>query len=219
VNTAHDLGGMHGFGKVQETDPTASLFHAQWEKRVLAITLAMGATGSWNIDQSRSARENVPPAQYLSSSYFEIWFEGLKKLLLDRDLVTLAEIQSGRLITPAKKLHRQLLANDVAATLAKGSPCDRPSNTLAKFSMGQAVNTRNLHPSAHTRLPRYARGRVGHIEAIRGFHVFPDANAQAIDEAQWLYTVKFLASELWGSHTSASAVYIDCWESYLDERK
>jgi nitrile hydratase subunit beta len=215
MNTAHDLGGMHGFGKVQETDPQTPLFHADWEQRVLVMTLAMGATGSWNIDQSRSARENVPPAQYLSSSYFEIWFEGLKKLLLDRTLVTPAEIESGQLIAPAKKLNRQLLADNVAATLAKGSPCDRPASTAAKFSVGQAVTSRNLHPNSHTRLPRYARGRAGQIEAIRGFHVFADANAQAIEEAQWLYTVKFLASELWGSHTSASAVYVDCWESYL----
>ncbi len=42
----------------------ASPLHAEWERRVLAVTLAMGATGQWNIDTSRAARESLPPAQY-----------------------------------------------------------------------------------------------------------------------------------------------------------
>ena len=55
MNGAHDMGGTMGFGPVvpEKDEP---VFHAPWERRAFAITLAMGA-GRWNIDQSRSARE------------------------------------------------------------------------------------------------------------------------------------------------------------------
>ena len=71
MNAAHDMGGMQAFGPV-EIDavdaPGVSPFHADWERRVLAVTLAMGATGQWNIDTSRAARESLPPAHYLCIS-------------------------------------------------------------------------------------------------------------------------------------------------------
>ena len=44
--TTHaDLGGQPGHGPVRP-EPEGELFHAAWELRVLALTLAMGATGS-----------------------------------------------------------------------------------------------------------------------------------------------------------------------------
>jgi nitrile hydratase subunit beta len=215
MNTAHDMGGGQGFGSIQETEPNAPLFHAEWEKRVLALTLAMGGTASWNIDESRAARESIPPAKYLTSSYFEIWFGGLQKLMLERGMVTQAEIDSGKALEPPLVLAKKLLATDVAAALAKGSPVDRPTETVALFNLGEKIKTKIMNPDAHTRLPRYARGRMGTIEAIRGFHYFPDTHAYGADEAQWLYTVRFDAAELWGPDTTASAVYVDCWQSYL----
>ena len=55
--TSHaDLGGQPGHGAVTP-EPEGELFHASWEPQVLALTLAMGATRSWNIDMSRAARE------------------------------------------------------------------------------------------------------------------------------------------------------------------
>ena len=65
MNGAQDLGGMHGFGPViPEADEPA--FHAEWERRVFALTLAMGATGSWTLDESRGARESMAPPRYLA---------------------------------------------------------------------------------------------------------------------------------------------------------
>ncbi len=72
MNGIHDMGGMQGFGRVQ-IEPDEALFHTPWESRAMAITVAMGASGQWNIDLSRSARESLPPPVYLSSSYYEIW--------------------------------------------------------------------------------------------------------------------------------------------------
>ncbi|MGF6600931.1 nitrile hydratase beta subunit [Paraburkholderia sp. GAS448] len=216
MNGAQDLGGMQAFGPIlPEAD--VSLFHADWERRVLAITLAMGAVGKWNIDMSRAARESLPPAQYLSSSYYEIWFEALKKLLLSSGLATAEEIGTGESRSAAAPVPRVLMADEVAAALLRGSPVNRPAAAGARFKVGDRVQTRQLNPSTHTRLPRYCRGRRGHIIAVHGAHVFPDANAVGLGEQpQWLYTVRFNASELWGTDTTATSVCVDCWEPYLD---
>ena len=52
MNGVHDMGGMHGFGKV-EPEPDEPVFHAPWEARVIALQRSMVYTGEWNIDMSR----------------------------------------------------------------------------------------------------------------------------------------------------------------------
>lgn len=216
MNGAQDLGGMHGFGPVLH-EPDEPPFHADWERRVLAITLAMGATRQWNIDMSRAARESLPPAQYLSSSYYEIWFEGLKKLLLDARLVSAEEIEEGKSRAAIMPLERVLVGDQVAAALSRGSPSVRPAANDARFAIDDIVRARQINPATHTRLPRYCRGRQGQIIAVHGAHSFPDANAIGQGEQpQWLYTVRFDATELWGPDTTAESVCVDCWEPYLE---
>lgn len=216
MNGGQDMGGMQGFGPVHpEADEPP--FHAEWERRAFALTLAMGATGSWNIDTSRAARESLSPARYLASSYYEIWFEGLLKLMLERGLVTADELAAARAQQPAAPLPRVLSADAVAAALARGSPAERPPAAPARFAAGDRVRTRLLNPATHTRLPRYVRGRCGTIQSVHGAHVFPDTHALGQGEQpQWLYTVRFDARELWGDDTTASSVCVDCWESYLE---
>jgi nitrile hydratase len=216
MNGVQDLGGMQAFGPIQaETD--ISPFHADWERRVLAITLAMGAVGKWNIDMSRAARESLPPAQYLSNSYYQIWFEGLERLLLSTGLATAEEIGTGESRRVPAPVPRVLRADEVAPALLRGSPADRPTAAGARFKVGDRVRTRQLNPPTHTRLPRYCRGKRGGIIAVHGTHVFPDANAVGLGEQpQWLYAVRFDAAELWGTDTTAASVCVDCWEPYLD---
>jgi nitrile hydratase subunit beta len=216
MNGAQELGGMQGFGPVQ-VEADVSPFHADWERRVLAITLAMGATGKWNIDMSRAARESLPPVQYLSSSYYEIWFEGLKRLLLSTGLATAEEIGTGKAKSAATPVPRVLMADAVAAALLRGNPVNRPTGAVARFEVGDRVQTRQFNPPTHTRLPRYCRGRQGRIVAVHGAHVFPDTNSVGLGEQpQWLYTVRFDAAEIWGTDTTAASVCVDCWEPYLD---
>jgi nitrile hydratase len=82
--------------------------------------------------------------------------------------------------------------------------------------VGDKVRTRNLNPATHTRLPRYCRDKPGTIARVHGFHVFPDVHATGRGEnPQWLYSVRFEAADLWGPHTTASAVHVDLWEPYL----
>jgi nitrile hydratase subunit beta len=222
MNGIHDMGGMHGFGPVQ-AEPGEPLFHAPWERRALGLTLAMGATGQWNIDQSRSARESLPAATYLTAGYYGIWIRGLEKLLLARGLVNAEELAAGHMQQPALPVARVLKADAVAATLARGSSTERAPAQPARFAAGDRVRAINQHPAGHTRLPRYVRGHVGRVERVHGVHVFADRHAASpigmpFDEApQWLYAVAFDGAELWGQGAEPGlSVVIDAWESSLD---
>ena len=210
-----DLGGQPGHGRVQP-EPEGELFHAPWEPRALAITLAMGATGSWNIDQSRAARETLP--DYAQLSYYRIWIAGLQRLLAERGLMSPDELQAGRMLTPALPVKRRLAAADVAAVLAKGSSTERPASTPARFAVGDAVRTRAGAVPHHTRLPGYVQGKRGVVERLHGAHVFADTHAQgAGEQPQWLYTVVFEGRELWGDEAqSGQRVSVDAWDSYLE---
>ena len=217
MNGAQDMGGLHGFGPVKP-EPNEPVFHAEWEKRAFALTLAMGMPGGWNIDMSRFARESLPPAEYLAKSYYAIWLAGLEKLMAQRGLVSPDEIAAGHAIGTPKPVARTLSAADVAKVLCRGGPTERETNTAARFAVGERVRAKNMHPPTHTRLPRYVRGHVGVIERVRGCHVFPDSNSLGAGEnPQWLYTVRFDGRELWGDEGDpASQVSVDAWEPYLE---
>ena len=221
MNGPHDMGGAQCFGPVC-SEPDEPLFHAGWERRALGLTVAMGAGGQWNIDLSRSARESLPPAVYLASSYYEILIRGLEQLLLERDLVTADELSGAQPPAAGRPLARLLRAADVAAVLARGAPSTRAAQSAARFVPGDRVRARNLHPPGHTRLPRYVRGHVGTIELVHGTHVFADAHARKPlppfdDTAHWLYTVVFDARELWGAQAEANCrISVDAWEPYLE---
>ncbi len=218
MNGVHDMGGLHGFGPVQPEGPAEPLFHAPWERRALGLTLAMGATGQWNIDQARAARESLPAATYLTAGYYGIWLLGMEKLLLQRGLVQPDELAAGHALHPPLPLARVLRPGEVAAALARGTPA-----TPARFAPGDTVRARNTHFSGHTRLPRYVRGHVGRVLQVHGAHVLADSHAASppgapFDEAPtWLYTVAFDAATLWGDSAEADTqVSIDAWEPYLE---
>lgn len=214
--TTHaDLGGRAGFGAVV-SEAEGMPFHVGWEARALAVTLAIGATGEWNLDQSRSARETLP--DYAQLSYYEIWIAALERLLIERGLVGADELAAAQALHPARPVARILHAVDVSAALAKGSPTERAPAAAARFRVGDRVRTCAAAAAHHTRLPGYARGHVGVIERVHGVHVFADAHAQGLGEApQWLYGVAFDAQELWGaSAAKGSTVAFDAWESYLE---
>lgn len=221
MNGVHDMGGMQCFGPVQP-EADEPLFHAEWEKRALALTLAMGATGLWNIDQSRAARESLPPVMYLGSSYYEIWLRALEVLLRERQLLADDPQGAGSQPGPGDAVPRVLRTADVAPALAKGSPVNRPASTPARFRPGDRVAARNLHPQGHTRLPRYVRGHTGTVQVVHGTHLFADRRASGLlppfdDTAHWLYTVVFEGRDLWGPQADPGLqVSVDAWEPYLD---
>jgi len=215
MNGVHDMGGMHGFGPVRP-EADEPLFHAPWEARVLAMTLAMGGWGRWNIDASRHARERIPPARYLESSYYERWLAGLVTLMLEHGLVTEAELATGK--PGAAALTPAVTAAEVPAILDRGGPCVRAEGRPPGLAVGRRVRACNINPETHTRLPRYVRGKTGVIERDHGVHVFADSNAHFHGEQpQHLYNVRFEAVELWGESAAfRGAVHLDLWESHLE---
>lgn len=217
MNGVHDMGGMDGFGKV-EAELNEPTFHAKWEGRVLAMVRAMAAAGAYNIDASRFYRETLPPDVYLASSYYKKWFLGLEDMLRDKGFITKEDIAAAHAVAPALPLTPgKLAADDVERTMVRGK-FGRPAPAPAQFKAGDRVRARNIHPLTHTRLPRYVRGHVGIVERDHGCHVFPDTAAHGGGEnPQWLYTVVFDGTELWGADADPTVkVSIDAFEPYLE---
>ena len=216
MNGIHDLGGMHGFGPV-DRDPNEPPFHGRWEAAVVAIMRATRGARVYNIDEFRHAIERMPAARYLASTYFERWLDGILRILDEKGVVTAAEMdaRTGALEAPRAPVARP--AVDHTAMQHSDSPF-RTTTAPSRFAPGDAVVGRNVHPTGHTRLPRYARGKRGVIAAVRGYHVFPDTHAHGLGEQpQHVYAVRFDARELWGEAAEPRQfVYLDLWESYLD---
>jgi len=201
VNGGQDLGGTHGFGPVV-AEPNEPVFHAEWERRAFALTIATGYLGRWNIDMSRWARENRDPRDYLSSSYYELWLKGLEKLIEDTRLL------EQKVEAPDAAKMRTLLAGSKGAKVEADVP--------ARLRVGDRVRVKNVHPRTHTRMPRYCRGKSGVIQTDHGVYVFPDTHALGLGaKPQHCYSVRFSAEELWGEKRNDS-VHIDLWDDYLD---
>lgn len=112
----------------------------------------------------------------------------------------------------------KLEAKNVCRVLRKGSSTRIGAPVAARFSPGDLVRTRNIHPTGHTRLPRYARDKQGIIDRDHGVFIFPDAHAHGEGaKPQHCYSVRFTAQTLWGPNGSASSsVYIDLWDDHLE---
>ena len=223
MNGIHDLGGTHGFGPVV-AEPDEPVFHTPWERRVFALALAMGFHGRWNLDMTRHAREQMPPAEYLATTYYEHWLFGLERQLVEHGFVTAAELDArdsrpGGDRPPAAALAPTTLRPaDIERRLRKRIAARVDAPVPARFHAGQAVRARNLHPVGHTRLPRYVRGRRGVIDRDHGVFAFPDARAAGRGKApQHVYSVAFSARELWGPEAPPrDRVYVDLWDDYLE---
>lgn len=216
MNGVHDMGGMHGFGPI-EREADEPLFHAPWEARVRALVTLSRDRGCYNIDESRYGIEQMDPAAYLRSSYFERWLASLEFNLARHGFLTGDELD-------ARVAH---LRDHPAAAPPPARPLVPPPMSVPpasapspppRFAVGDAVVARNVHPVGHTRLPRYARGKRGTIHRLHGAQIFPDTNAHGLGEQpQPLYSVRFDARELWGeSAESRGLVYLDLWDSYLE---
>jgi nitrile hydratase accessory protein len=91
VTRIHDIGGMEGFGPVDATDDGRP-FHADWEARVFALNIALIRRGVYELDAFRDAIERLEPATYLASSYYERWFAAIRRLLVEKGVLTPEEL-------------------------------------------------------------------------------------------------------------------------------
>ncbi len=188
----HDLGGMHGFGRVlvEEDEP---VFHAPWEGRVwrLSGTVLRATT----IDRFRYTIEQMPPAEYLAASYYERWLWAIERLAAEQGLLD---------------------GSDRPARIGRPSP---PIPTWAgRFARGDRVRVANPVTTGHTRVPRYLRRHVGRVERVACAWPNPGESAAtgAHGEPELVYTVAFDAAELFGP-TADHTVTADLCESDLEE--
>ena len=208
MNGAHDLGGKHGHGPINpEAEADEPVFHAEWERRVFALTLATGMLGKWNIDESRSARERQNPVAYLSHSYYENWLAGLERLLDEKQLLDSDKHASLRVPTP----------EDALKLLQRGGPTTLSNERSPQFQPGDTVRVQRVNAPGHTRAPQYAQGALGTIVACHGSHILPDAHSAQQRLGVYLYSVKFSEQTLWGTREQNMEVLIDLWETYLQQ--
>ncbi|MGH9258216.1 MAG: nitrile hydratase subunit beta [Vicinamibacterales bacterium] len=217
MNGVHDMGGQQGMGPVQY-EKNEPVFHAPWEGRIYALNRAMRAWRTWSLDTDRHALEVMPPVEYLRMSYYERWLSRLEAQVVTYGFVTREELQSGRPASGSTRATPVFTLATSARWLNRGIPSSRDPQVRPSFKVGQRVRARNINPAGHTRLPRYARGKVGMVVRDHGVYVFPDTNAHFQGEKrQHVYSVRFTARELWGDSASRrDSVHVDMWDDYLE---
>jgi nitrile hydratase beta subunit len=216
MNGIHDMGGMQDMGAI-EYAKSEPVFHEAWEGRIYAMSYAVQGTGKLRLGL-RPPMESIPPADYLRMSYYERWLTSITERLIASDLVTRAEIESGRPETGSVKATLALSPAEAVAAQFKIPATRRDLPVAARFQLGQSVRARNFNPITHTRSPRYARGKSGSIERDHGVFVFSDTSVYSQGEKpQHLYSVRFSARELWGEQGAPhDAVYLDMFDDYLE---
>jgi nitrile hydratase subunit beta len=204
----HDLGGREGFGPVV-IEPEEPVFHEAWEGRAFALTSATMAAGFFGTPEFRHAIERMEPVEYLSTSYYQHWLTGITTLLVEKGVVSQAELAAAT-GSPVS------LSSPVRAPRLPAAGADV---TEPRFRTGQAVRVRNAHPFGHTRCPGYVRGRVGVVVRYDGPSNFDDVEAHCeTKRLEPLYCVAFAGRELWGEDADAnSVVHVDLFQSYLEE--
>lgn len=207
----HDLGGMHGFGRV-DVERDEPVFHARWEARVLGIVYQLIGNGWVNVDAFRHGIERTSPVDYLTLGYYGRWRASVERLLVERGVLGPGEIEArteGRPTIPPPP---------PAPPGASEYGYERAAATPPRFAVGDAVRTSVANPAGHTRLPRYVAGRRGIVVNVHAPCVFPDSNAHGRGEdPQHLYNVRFDGGELWGADAEpGTAVHIDLFEPYLE---
>jgi nitrile hydratase subunit beta len=223
MDGVHDLGGRHGLGAINpETDEP--VFHADWERSVLVMFPAMAMAGAFNLDQFRAGMEQIPPAEYLSATYYEHWLHsmihyGTEAGIFDpEDLERRTQHYLEHPEDAAPKAAKPDMVETLRQLIPGGDEYRRETDREAMYSVGATVRVRPEVSTTHTRRAGYVRGRVGEIVACHGAYVYPDSNALGLGEdPHHLYTVKFSSAELWGDEPGAanSVVHIDLWEPYL----
>ena len=219
----HDLGGKHGYGQVDVASGDLPAFPERWQAAVFSMVRALYAAGvTRNTDQFRYAVERIVPARYLSDGYYGRWLGGLETLLEEGQALSRAETDA-RLAQVTQEFLRSSAQpgsgrTDLPVEQTTSATAQRAQTDAApRFAVGTAVCTRMYGHHGHTRLPAYARGKVGVVVAEHGAWVYPDTNAHSEGECpQILYTIEFDSQVLWGDEGEPNLrVCIDLFEPYL----
>lgn len=203
----HDLGGMQGFGPVvREKDEP--VFHEDWQRIAFGLmTLPQIAIRCNNVDEYRHSVERMMPAHYLQSHYYERVLTGATTLLIEKGVISLDDLEA-----------RAGGVFPLSAPISDNPMVDLPAQTEARFKVGDAVRVVDMHPSGHTRAPRFCRGHTGIVIHVAPKFDFPDTAAHGgLRRKEHTYHVEFKSEVLWGSDgTEGDSVVVDLWDSYLE---
>jgi nitrile hydratase subunit beta len=220
MDGVHDMGGMHGFGRVVEPGGDAA-YHERWEPRVFAIQILVGVEGLGAGPGGRPVREEMEPARYLAASYYERWLYSAEQRLLRKGTIAPGEVEAVMARLEAGESspvhHDPSMAERILADLRAMYPMGPPPDDT-RFHPADRVRVKRMHPAGHTRCPRYVRGVAGVVEGVRGADRLPDraVYGEKVDPEP-VYSVAFSSSDLWGPGEEAPwTVLLDLWESYLE---
>ncbi len=218
MDTVADMGGMQGFGTVDLSPPDDPPFHEPWEGRAFAMGLLSMRLSGTNLNRFRHGLERQDPIDYLAFGYYGRWLKMVENLLVDS-----AIIAPGAVDARARRLRGEDVEEPPAPEPNKPDYKETAPGSLRQveeppaFAVGDTVRVRDLHPTGHTRLPRYVRGRTGEVRLIHPAMVFPDTNAHFLgEEARPVYAVAFESTELWGDEAEPFTLTIDLYEPYLE---
>jgi nitrile hydratase subunit beta len=203
----HDLGGMGGFGSV-ESERDEPVFHEPWQALAFAMNaLGIAVLAAYNADEYRHAVERMDPAHYLAATYYERVLTGVATLLVEKGVVARDDLEAHA--GGPFPLSRPVGEHPTAEL----SPQPR-----ARFRIGDAVVVRDIHPTGHTRVPRYVRGKRGAVVHVAPPFSFPDAAAHGgTRRTEHTYHVEFPAGALWGDAArGGDTVVVDLWDCYLE---
>ena len=212
VGGVHDMGGVPGYGAV-EPEPDAPVFHDEWESRVFGLVFSV--KGAF----SRHTLESLDPEVYLSG-YYRRMMAALERGLVERGALSADEVEARAAhfrdnpeARPTRRVDPEL-TEVVRAGSYRQRQLRRETPGPPAFAVGDSVRTRRIEHGGHTRLPLYAQGKRGTVEAVYAAYDFPDDEDAP---AQQLYSVRFEPEELWGDSAEPGAsLYIDMWEGYLE---
>jgi nitrile hydratase len=178
--------------------------------------------GNWTTPEFRAVVEQMPPAEYLATSYYEHWLFQFERYCEQQGWCSREDLRprTGAASSSAPLASNvPVRADQVVRMLLKGGGSRAKVATPPRFSVGDRVRLRRDNPPTHTRLPNYVRGCAGTVAtAAHGGFAFADAQAQHLyDVAEHLYTVRFEATEVWGRNAEVGcALYLDLYESYME---
>jgi nitrile hydratase len=198
----HDLGGKQGFGPVRYSRD-AQAFHARWEIRANSLYAFAVRRGIFNMDEYRHAIERMEPRHYLTASYYERSLTGLATLLVEKGVVTHAELEQR--------------AGGRFPLAAPGGAGRTNAAKRERFAPGDRVRVREDYVPGHVRMPAYVRGKTGIVVSESPAYPFPDAHAHATAaEDEPTYDVRFRSEDLWPGSADAALVHVGVFQSYLE---
>jgi len=86
MSRVNDIGGQSGFGEVPVGTGNEP-FSADWEARVFALAAVLRQRGLFTTDELRDAIERLPPAVYLTASYYERWLGAMELIVAEKGLL------------------------------------------------------------------------------------------------------------------------------------